>query len=254
MDTGPAGGLQIVMFAPPAQLSSSASARVVMQYFPPYANELYERHKGNVHSQNGEDGLIIELLRRLGITGGWVVESGAWDGVHLSNTFALLEMSDGFKALYVEADADKFVELQRTASRMPGRIVAVNDKLQADKDSLGDIMRANGVGDVAVLSIDIDSWDYDVWANLQGYRPAIVVIEIESSVHPCDWKIYGRDGWTTGTSFLPTLLLGARKGYTLVAHCGNMIFVRDDLWHSTGQPEPNPMTCFLPGWIRAKQH
>ena len=48
-------------------------------------------HAHDVHSQFGEDGVLAELLRRLGIERGWCCEFGAYDGVHLSNTRLLLE-------------------------------------------------------------------------------------------------------------------------------------------------------------------
>jgi hypothetical protein len=57
----------------------------------------------NIHSQNGEDGIIQELLNRLNLKNSsdrYCVEFGAWDGMHLSNTFALVE--GGWKAIYIE--------------------------------------------------------------------------------------------------------------------------------------------------------
>ena len=42
-------------------------------------------YKYNKYSQNGEDGLIEEIFRRLDILdyeNFWVVEFGAWDGIH----------------------------------------------------------------------------------------------------------------------------------------------------------------------------
>lgn len=219
--------------------------------FPAYRNALYEAYKGNVHSQNGEDGVIAEILKRLGIASGWLVESGAWDGVHLSNTYALLDTAQDFKALYIESDPAKYRDLLATCERLPpGKAVPVQATLRADEDTLGDIMRRHNLPpEPALLSIDIDSWDYDVWARLQGFRPAVVVIEINSEVPPLDWRVHGRDGWADGTSFLPMLLLGATKGYRLAAHCGNMIFVRDDLWPLLGVPEGSPFANFHTRWL-----
>ncbi len=218
-------------------------------------NQPFYRYRRDVHSQNGEDGVISEILHRIGVTGGWVVESGAWDGVHLSNTFALVEDDAlDFRALYIEGDASKYDDLVTTAQRFPpGKIVPVNSMLERDDDTLGKLMRQHDLpSDVAVLSIDIDSWDYDVWKNLdRSWRPMVVVIEIDSSVYPTDWRIFGRNS-VTGTSFLPTLLLGAEKGYRLVAHTGNMIFVRSDLWDEMGIPDAdNPMMYFHPAWLPA---
>lgn len=263
--------------------------------FPAFDSFFLQRYARNVYSQNGEDGILEEILRRLGITGGWVVESGAWDGKHLSNTFALIERScgggsgsssgsggggsggggSGFRGLHIEADVAKFAELLETAKRVGGgaitpAITPVNATLQPDVDTLGDIMSrhcldssaaataaaaaAGATGAVAavvaVLSIDIDSHDYDVWKNLSSvHRPAVVVIEINSEVNPLDWKIHGRDGWALGTSFLPMLLLGVSKGYSLVAHTGNMIFVRNDLYPTLGLPLPNPFSLFWTRWL-----
>jgi hypothetical protein len=44
----------------------------------------------NVTSQNGEDGIIEKLLELIGATNEWVVEIGAWDGKHLSNSWNLI--------------------------------------------------------------------------------------------------------------------------------------------------------------------
>ena len=56
-----------------------------------YSNNFYNEFKKDNHSQNGEDGIIEELLNRLQIKSGWVCEFGAWDGIHLSNTFNLVK-------------------------------------------------------------------------------------------------------------------------------------------------------------------
>jgi len=55
-----------------------------------FTNLFYKTYAKNVHSQNGEDGIIEEILKRLDIKNGYVCEFGAWDGIHLSNTFNLV--------------------------------------------------------------------------------------------------------------------------------------------------------------------
>lgn len=37
-------------------------------------------YRKNIHSQNGEDGILAEILWRLKISRGWFCEVGAWDG------------------------------------------------------------------------------------------------------------------------------------------------------------------------------
>jgi hypothetical protein len=47
---------------------------------------VYEK---NITSQFGEDGIIEEVLNRIGIENASCVEFGAWDGKHFSNTWQL---------------------------------------------------------------------------------------------------------------------------------------------------------------------
>ena len=127
-----------------------------------YANAFFLRYKGDaIYSQNGEDGVLLELLRRLGVSGGWVCEFGAWDGVHFSNTFALVQR--GFQAVYIEGDDDKFSQLLVTARRYPGIIPihAFVDHRPSSASLLDTLLAATAIPrDFAVLSIDIDSFDY----------------------------------------------------------------------------------------------
>ena len=48
-------------------------------------------HRKNYYSQNGEDGVIDFLFKKLKINSGVLVEIGAWDGIHLSNTYRQFE-------------------------------------------------------------------------------------------------------------------------------------------------------------------
>jgi len=77
-----------------------------------YSNKFYNKYRKNVYSQNGEDGIIEELLKRLNINNGWVCEFGAWDGIHLSNTFNLVKKN--FNAVFIEGDKNKYNDLLET--------------------------------------------------------------------------------------------------------------------------------------------
>jgi hypothetical protein len=71
-----------------------------------------EKYKYNIYSQNGEDGIIEEVFKRLGLdefNKFWVVEFGAWDGKHLSNTFNLIKK--GAASCLIEGDSTKFLDL-----------------------------------------------------------------------------------------------------------------------------------------------
>jgi len=89
--------------------------------------------------------------------------------------------------------------------------------------------------DFDILSIDIDTFDLDIWESLINYQPKVVVIEINSGIMP---GILSRhNNLYDGNSFSSTLLVAAKKGYTLVCHTGNCIFVRNDLTPKMKFPE-----------------
>jgi hypothetical protein len=195
---------------------------------PSVDNLPFNGYQSNVHSQNGEDGVIAEILKRLDVRDSddnWCVEFGAWDGMHLSNTFSLVER--GWNAVYIEGDAKRYNDLLNTARRHP-RIVPVNAfvaRHSTDELSLDSILGKTKIPtDFALLSIDIDSYDCDVWESLKNYRPEIVVIEINSSVPP--GVVWRHSRKTKGNTFSATCNVAAKKGYTLVCHTGNLIFVR----------------------------
>lgn len=214
-------------------------------------NQFYERYNKFVHSQNGEDGVLEELIRRLNENPKhlWVCEFGAWDGIENSNTFYFVEKEPtACSAVYIEGCKEQFKEIVKLQERYPN-IIAFNEYVIPGSDefspipgkstdpvkeasTLDSILQRTPIPiDFDILSIDIDSYDYQVWESLQLYKPKIVVIEIISSIQPdrLDY-IYGKDPSFIGTSFMPMYLLGIKKGYKFVLHTGNMIFVREDLY------------------------
>lgn len=188
-------------------------------------------YRFNIFSQNGEDGVIEEILKRLNITGkdNWCVEFGAWDGVHLSNTFNLVK-NKYWNAVYIEGDSNRFKSLISTSSEFK-TINPIKAYVSHDKESqfsLDNILRKTNIcKDFELLSIDVDSYDLDIWDSLEDFNPKIVVIEINSSFLP--GVFFRNSEKISGNSFSSTLSVGINKGYTLVAHTGNMIFVRNDL-------------------------
>ena len=91
----------------------------------------FNKYRENVYSQNGEDGVLREILFRLSLNRPstsknplWCVEFGAWDGKQYSNTFSLIK-AFAWNAVYIEGDRDKFTDLQKTCMEYP-TIHAVN--------------------------------------------------------------------------------------------------------------------------------
>ena len=212
----------------------------------------FDRYRKNVFSQNGEDGVLEELLSRLSIQQGVFVEFGAWDGKHLSNTYNLLQK--GWGGIYIEGDPVKYRDLVSNMVPFGNRVATINALVQpAGPSSLDALLRGTNIGkDFELLSIDIDSFDWHVWAGFKNYRPKIVVIEIDSKIPVGIVQTYRNDK-INGSSFTATLELGKKKGYTLVCHCGNQIFVRDDLAGNarlTPEELEFPELLFDYGWVQ----
>ena len=117
-------------------------------------------YKYNKYSQWGEDGILEEILTRLEIKNYediWVVEFGAWDGKHLSNTFNLIEK--GANSVLIEGDKNRFNDLLET-KKMYEKIIPVNKFVEAKGvNSLNRILEDTPIKtNYEILSIDIDSY------------------------------------------------------------------------------------------------
>ena len=182
------------------------------------------QYEKNIYSQNGEDGVIEEIIQRLEMNPGVCCEFGAWNGWNLSNTFNLVKYKN-WKAVYIEGDDDKYNELMATCQSMPS-IIPVHAMVEPyGEKSLASLLKSVDCNHIDILSIDVDGTDYYIWEEFTEYQPAIVIIEISSGMG-ADTEYVNP---TYGSSFASMLSLGNQKGYDLVCHTGNMIFVRKDL-------------------------
>lgn len=188
----------------------------------------------NKFSQNGEDGIIQEILKRLNLKNSdrnWCVEFGAWDGIYLSNTYNLV--LEGWNAVYIEGDESKYRDLLNTIKKHK-KIIPINAFIAKDKSSkfsLDNLLKQTNVPiNFDLLSIDIDSFDLEVWESVNIYNPKIVIIEINSSYPPGIIKWHSNKYKNSnGNSFSATLKVAKNKNYDLVCHTGNMIFVKSNL-------------------------
>lgn len=175
----------------------------------------HKKYAKDIYSQNGEDGVIEELIKRLGIRQGVVVEFGAHDGTFCSNSRHLIER--GWRAFLLEADHDLFQKCVKLHIN--------NDKVCTSHFFVSADNVNNLLPNVCnVLSIDVDGIDYRIWDAYRG-NPDIVIIEINSSLPP-ESELRGDP--QRGSSFRSMVMLGQRKGYFPICHCGNIIFVLEE--------------------------
>jgi hypothetical protein len=181
------------------------------------------RFERKIHSQNGEDGILLELIRLLDPPR-FFVEFGVESGAEC-NTRALKHIGwvgvcwDG-----ANANHDWNVYNERIT------VASINHLFAQYRVP----------NDFGILSIDIDGNDYHVWNALSAhYRPAIVVIEYNATFSPdraCTIAYDAGFNWDCtdyhGASFLAMSKLGAKRGYRLVCADNrgvNLFFVRNDL-------------------------
>jgi len=192
-----------------------------------------EAAKTRYYSQAGEDGVIEEVFRRLGIETGWFLECGAGNGRHLSNTRRLAERQwDGF---WIEADKELCVQAMASAEHVGLSVMVIERAVEAGTlDRILDpYILCPGID---LLSLDIDGNDYWVWKSLKR-QPKLVVIEYNAGFPPETRKTIKYDpefrfgntdyhGATAGALYD----LGKAKGYKLIATVGvNLFFLRNDL-------------------------
>lgn len=193
-----------------------------------------------VFSHNGEDGVTLEILRRLGIRHSFFVEFGGEHG-HENNTRILSEIL-GWRGLMMERDPDSFARLERSMSGREDRVKLL--EVEVTPENISELLRSHDVpADFDVLSIDVDGIDYYVWEALEGFTPSLVIIEYNGSLPQTPLVQRRTDPGWQGTNFFGASLeaiiqLGAKKGYEL-AHteiCGlNAFFVRKDLVEKLGE-------------------
>lgn len=192
-------------------------------------------YRNDVFSQNGEDGVISELLKRLGLNNNLeVVEFGACDGIYLSNTFNLIKKNLVKKAIYIEHNKKFFEKLKKNAE-INSCITALNISVEKDKNSknsLENILNNTNINkDVDILSIDIDSYDLEVFLSLEKYQPKILIIE----VNRMEVGIFHRHTKEIpGNSFSETVLQIRKKGFCPIIYTGNLIFINNKYLHKVG--------------------
>jgi hypothetical protein len=185
-----------------------------------------------VTSQNGEDGIIHEIFRRIGPQSRYFVEFGVQSGAQCN--CARLVGEEGWRGLFIEADAADFELLKRRHLEAPAvRCV----RAEVSSQNIEALLADSGVPQVFdLLSIDVDGNDYWIWAAVQRWHPRVVVIEYNGSYPPPRrWVMRENPAhrWNGtnyyGASLTSLAALGRGKGYTLVGTDSkgvNAFFVR----------------------------
>ncbi|MFC1703305.1 hypothetical protein ACFL1E_00785 [Candidatus Omnitrophota bacterium] len=197
------------------------------------------RFEFQCHSQNGEDGIIAEIFRRIGVTNQFFVEFGAsTNGLENNTTYLLLK---GWKGgAWIEGNPKDVERIKRKyRTFVNNKKLSVRCAFVTAENIEGLFKELDIPKEFDLLSVDIDGNDYWVWKAITHYRPRVVVIEYNPSFDSdLKWvmKYNPQHVWNGtiyyGASLKSLEILGAQKGYKLIG-CNftgaNAFFVREDL-------------------------
>ncbi len=198
-----------------------------------------------VFSQWGEDGIIQWLIQRVPIKNPVFVEFGV-ENYRESNTRFLL-IANNWKGLVIDSSENNIKEIKSSEIYWKFQLQAIASFVT--RDNINSILEGEGiVGDIGLLSIDIDGNDYWVWEAISVISPRIVICEY-NSIFGAEKAIsipYNQNFQRTQAHYsnlyygasLPALCrLVEQKGYVFVGSNSagnNAFFVRKDL--SSGLP------------------
>jgi hypothetical protein len=179
----------------------------------------------NAKSQGGEDGVLIEIFRRIGVKHKWCCEFGAWDGEHLSNSWLWINKAR-WAAVLLEMDPDTYLELNSNYL-LRDDVHCLPEYLTKENPLDGVLAKTPIPADFDLLVVDVDGCDYWIWKSLENYRPRVVVIEINSSMPPSLHFVQKHDPRIfIGSSLRAMTKLANEKGYELAACLGgNAVYV-----------------------------
>ena len=192
-------------------------------------------YESQVNSQNGEDGIVAEIFKRIGTTDRQLVELGVGNGSENNTAFLFAKV---WKGCWFDGNEDlKSSEFVRSAiekNRLKVRqiFVTAEDVKKALKES--------GVpNDFYVLSIDLDLHTWHIWRALIELRSRLLCVENNGHIPPQNDYIvpYKADAWWDGTARFGASLkafesLGKTGGYSLVYRDlsgTNAFFIRNHL-------------------------
>lgn len=203
---------------------------------PKYADPRKLSHfERQVFSQNGEDGIIAEIFRRIGTKDRFFVEFGVGNGLENNTTFLL---SQNWRGSWIEGDAKSVADIRSHFQKplQSGQLNLLNSFITAENiESLFEQLKVPINFDL--LSLDIDRNTYHVWKALKQYKPRVVAVEYNASYPPdvnwvCEYN--PERTWNNSMYFGASLKafeqLASDSGYVLVG-CDltgiNAFFIRN---------------------------
>lgn len=231
---------------------------------PPKNINKYMAMLGN--SQNGEDGVLNYIFKKIGTINKYFVEFGAGDGEWFSNSF-YFRKNLSWTGLLLEGNLESIKKAKKNIN-LQHEIIT--------KENINDLFKKYNVPkDFDLLSLDIDSYDYQIFKAIDNnlFSPRVIIIETHPGL-PNDIPLYIHDDYPAmrqgsknnhppspegyyGTNLLAVYDLAKSKGYQFVTTVKwNAIFVRNDSFPKLEMDEISRESCiknhFKPNmwWIK----
>ena len=196
------------------------------------------RYQCQINSQNGEDGMIHEIFKRIGTTNQVFVEVGIGDGSEIQNNTAFL-FSQGWTGFWIDSNSKAVEQLYKLNKESNSKALK-GCVAFTSRENIETIFQKLEVPiDFDFMSLDIDMNTYYLWEGLKKYNPRVVMVEYNAAIpSDLDWKVHydPQREWDGSQNFGASLKafenLGNQMGYSLVG-CDitgvNAFFVRSDL-------------------------
>lgn len=181
------------------------------------------------NSQNGEDGILLQIFALIGTSNKKAVELCAGDGMECNT--ANLIIQHGWTGLLVDGDENNVKKGRHFyGKRCKDTILHPPKFLHSwiTAENINDLISAQGFGgEIDLLSLDLDGIDYWVWKNLEVVSPRVVVLEY-NPLWPSDSAVtvpneknfkgefFGHTSDYAGASLRAFVKLGKEKGYRLI--------------------------------------
>ena len=188
---------------------------------------VYPIFKENIYSQDGEDGIIEYILKKVPDLPRFVLDIGANDGIYCSNSRLLISKYN-FEGLLIEAYDEAFRSLAKLYENNPS--ILISNKAVGTHDGKGLINWHGRFKDVEINiyeiiklltsfripTIDIDGHDDDILRKVdwKKFSPWFVISEIDSS---CSENLQNQ------------IDIMEVCGYYPLYHIGNVFYVRKDI-------------------------
>lgn len=242
------GELKVAPYNEQVLYAASMSSRAIKPYIEfssAYINdakkqiEMLRKFEFKIFSQSGEDGILMGIFSRVGVSNKKFMEIGIGNGDECNT--ANLSCNHLWTGLLVDGDEEQVKNARNFYKNYSGISVA---QCFVTLDNINELLISHRVtGEIDLMSLDIDGNDYWILERINVLHPRVVVLEYNPTFGP-DKSItvpydpefyrmnYHKSGYYHGASLTALTKLMKNRGYILVgcdSNGYNSFFVRQDV-------------------------